>query len=213
MKKLCAFIKVGEQEHIHDLHYKGTIFMNGISRFKEIEDNYIRGDRYEGDFLVDQAKFLKLKIKDKWIEFTKQTPGFNGQLNIEYQNTQGNIFSLYLLFVPSESGKIDVDRRMLEFGDACLLIHNVDEFWRRVKSTLEREYIKIEFGYVQYYDYKTFMGHAGVFHKSSMFEYQNEFRVFIAREESKPLIIQIGDISDISKIFKSSDLLNLEIEF
>jgi hypothetical protein len=211
MIKLCAFIKIGQEQHIHDLYDNGTIYINIIARFKEIEDNFVRGDRYEGDYYVEQADFLKLYIKDKLIAFTKQTDDFNSQLYIEYQKTNGHIYSLYSLFTPEDSDKIIVDNRILDFGDTCLFIHNVDEFWNRLKSELEKNKLKFKYGFVKYYDYKTFIGRAGVFHKSNRFEYQNEFRVFIKDEIKNPLKILIGNLSDISKIFKSKDLLDIRI--
>lgn len=186
--------------------------MNTINRFKEIEDNFLRGDLQEGRHIVKQGDFLKLKINNKWIEFNKKNRDFNCQLYYEYERTNGNIFSLYTLFMPMTSNKIVVDKKNLEFGDTCLLISYTDEFMKRVSAEMEKKKINLQYGLVQYYNYKTFSGKAGVFHKSNKFEYQNEFRLFIENENIKSFILRLGSINDISKIFNSKDLLDITVE-
>jgi hypothetical protein len=208
---IVGFIKIGEKKFIEDLYINGTIFMNPISRFKEIEDNNLRGDTLEGSHYIEQGDFLKLKIKDKWIEFNRGVQDFNCQLYLDYDNVNGNIYSLYTLRMPVVSDKIIIDKKNLEFGDTFLLISYVDKFMSRVREQLDKENLKYKYGFVKYYYNKTFTGTAGVFHKSDKYAYQEEFRFFIETSGQGPLAFKIGSIKDISKVFNIEDLLDISI--
>ena len=43
-----AFIKFGSEKNILDLYTNGTVFLNTIQYFRNIEDGELRGDKYEG---------------------------------------------------------------------------------------------------------------------------------------------------------------------
>lgn len=211
-KEIVAFVKIGNKEHIEEFCHKGLIYMNPISFFKKIEDGKLRGDIHEGRHLVSQGDFIKLKINDDWLEFNKEKDqSFNCQFYQEYAKTKGNIFSMYTLFMPVNNENITVDKRNLEFGDYCLVITYTSEFMNRVKSSFEAMRIKLNYSFVNYYDYKTYSGKAGVFHKSNIYDYQNEFRLFYENENNTPFSLKIGSISDISKICKSQALLDIKV--
>ncbi len=211
-KEIVAFIKIGEKKHLEEFYHKGLIYMNPINFFKNIEDGKLRGDLHEGRHIVSQGDFIKLKINNDWLEFSKQkNQYFNCQFYQEYAKTKGNIFSMYTLFMPKEGELVSVDERNLEFGDYCLVITYTEEFINRVKASFEANSIKFKCGFVDYYNYKIFSGKAGVFHKSNIYDYQNEFRLFYENESDNPFSIRIGSISDISKIFKSQALLDIRI--
>lgn len=211
-KEIVAFVKIGEKEHIDEFYYNGLIYMNPINYFKKIEDRKLRGDVHEGRCLVSQGDTIRLKLNNDWLEFSKETnQSFNCQYYQEYEKTKGNIFSMHTLFMPEDNEILTVDKRNQEFGDYCLIITYTEEFIKRVKASFEAKNIKLNYGLVKYYDYKTFSGKAGVFHKSNIYDYQNEFRLFCENESDNPFSIRIGSISDISKVFKSQDLSDIRV--
>ena len=96
---LYGFIKLGKKEHIEDLLYNGTIYMNPIKKFKEIEDNHLRGDIHEGSHYVEQGNYLRIVLDGEVIDFHKVLKNFNCQLYREYNHADGNIYSLYSFIV------------------------------------------------------------------------------------------------------------------
>ena len=99
----------------------------------------------------------------------------------------------------------------MEFGDTCLYIQDADTFISRVKRALDEKGLKYYYGMVRYYNYKEFSGHAGIFHKSNKFEYQNEFRFYVENKTNKPLLLNIGSIEDIATKLSSKSLMEIEI--
>lgn len=210
-KGLYGFFKIGKEEHIEDLYQNGTIFMNPVSKFKKIEDEHLRGDIHEGSHYVEQANFLRIKFEEQVLDLHDELQNFNCQIYREYKNTRGNIYSLYSFLVEEGQDKFIIDKRNLGFGDTCLFIQDPDEFINRIKKNLDKQNLKYHYGFVKYYDYKTFSGFAGVFHKSNKFEYQNEFRFFVEKNSDTPLVLKNGSISDISTKFRTKSSLNIEI--
>jgi hypothetical protein len=45
---IIFFLKLGSEENILDLFENGTIYMNTIEYFRKVEDEELRGDKYEG---------------------------------------------------------------------------------------------------------------------------------------------------------------------
>jgi hypothetical protein len=43
------FLKLGSEKNILDLFENGTIYMNTIEYFRKVEDEELRGDKYEFD--------------------------------------------------------------------------------------------------------------------------------------------------------------------
>lgn len=48
MHSILVFLKFGEEKHIKDLFHNGSIYMNPIQYFRQIEDEPLRSDIYEG---------------------------------------------------------------------------------------------------------------------------------------------------------------------
>ena len=68
-------------------------------------------------------------------------------------------------------------------------------------------------GDVDYYNAKEkSIKKLGIFNKSSDFQYQKEFRIYVKNPINEPLKIEIGSINEISKLLKSEDLTKLKIE-
>lgn len=107
-------------------------------------------------------------------------------------------------------------RYMPEFGDSVLVIKDADEFIRRVATALQKEGLIHARGNVRYFDGNDLEYFQDVkdepvhtaFWKRKKYSYQQEFRILIDKPIEDHYILNIGDISDISKIMKSELMLN-----
>ncbi|GGC97807.1 hypothetical protein [Pontibacillus salipaludis] len=109
-----------------------------------------------------------------------------------------------------------------EFGEHVLVI-SPNEFIKKVMTMAERENLALRAGKVNYSnlsinDKERFDEfHSGnpalYFRKDKSFEYQNEFRLVLHGEHTKkPVIKDIGDISEVSKLMTVDQLLNNKIQ-
>ena len=113
--------------------------------------------------------------------------------------------------------------KMSNFGDSVLVIKNADEFFNRVKQALLSQDIGYSRDLVSYYGFNSVEHMKQIqkdnlriaFWKRQKYEYQQEYRLVAHTEVDDYLSIEIGDISDISEIVKSEQLLNtyLEVNF
>ncbi len=92
----------------------------------------------------------------------------------------------------------------LSFGSHAVVITNASEFLKRVKAAALRENYGVHGRLVKYYDPRSFHGGSPeeiepIFNKRDEYEHQHEYRIAITGVEGNgPLILDIGDISDIS---------------
>jgi len=195
------FIKVGKKEHIVDLQQKGTIFMNTVGYFINYEERQLRGDKDEGITGIFQGKKLEL--------FKNEAPlGYSNSFSLKIRDGEkrGNIYSLIAITTQDDPETFKIDGKNKEFGDSFILIYDVQEFIRRIEEELKAKNYEYRYGLVQYYDPKEYSGELDVFCKQNCFKYQNEFRFFVKKAEDGPLIIKIGSIEDISRVFSTENL-------
>lgn len=138
-----CFIKVGQFQHMMDLQQKGRLYCRSIKYFTEIEDNNLRGDDLEnviemiymesGEVLLGKPEEIPIKdgIKMSFI---------NGKFKSSIIEPFGNLFCLYKInLLDKPLGEIfTVDVKMKGFGEFFLLIHDSQEFLKRVKSKVEQ---------------------------------------------------------------------------
>ena len=117
-------------------------------------------------------------------------------------------------------------RKQLEIPDECaslgehaIIITNIPEFLRRISVAAEQGGYGLRRGLVTYYDPEVSTPTAGsdiesIFHKRKEYEYQSEFRIAVdARlNEPTPLILCIGDISDIAFLMRTAEI-NQQMRF
>lgn len=121
-------------------------------------------------------------------------------------------------------GDFRFDRRLRGLGDAAVLVTDAREFTRRLKAGIDQvpwlrshpESGGIASGLVEYVDFSTYHGEVGPFRKSLAFRYQHEWRLALidsteGRREDH-LTLQIGDISDITRVIETDKLLELGIQ-
>lgn len=111
---------------------------------------------------------------------------------------------------------------MNEFGDTGLIILDCLEFFKKINAAIYLENKKLYNdaieplgdGLVEYVDKNTYSGRMGLFKKFKGYSHQNEFRIALDVPESLLDIndvfkLDIGDISDITKIFKTREFDNI----
>ncbi len=121
-------------------------------------------------------------------------------------------------------GDFKLDRRMLGLGDAAVLITHGEDFIQRLRAGINKvPWLRshqgsggVASGLVEYVDFSTYHGELGPFRKSVDFRYQHEWRVaLIDSTESRRedhLTVDMGDISDITKVVDTKDLITKGIQ-
>ena len=200
------FLKFGNEQHINDLFHNGTIYMNSIQWFREIEDNKVRGDKYEGiksirnlpsgQFEIPsigyRGNYISMHIREAWPEIF------------------GNIYSLYCISSQGWPNPLDfyIDQKMNEFGSHCLMIKDNKKFLQLIEKNLQKQKLKYHHGFVDYYDVNSANRKIHLFEKPLNFEYQKEFRFYVERESTEPFILKIGSLEKIAEIYESNTIIN-----
>ncbi|MCU0417820.1 MAG: hypothetical protein MUE33_11620 [Cytophagaceae bacterium] len=209
----ASFLKFGNKNHLEKLLNEGVIYCKPIEYFTKIETIDLRGDKLEGLAYIQNIKNIKLKLNEKTIA---NAP--TGKLNMRHPKDKGNIFCLFglptkkLNLTLKTVQKLSLNLEGVRFGDYALLIFNPNEFIRRVDEALNKRDLAYTFSPVTYYNYKIFEGELTPFSKSDIYAAQSEVRLWIPNEKNNDLIIQIGNISDISRLLSIDELDKLEYE-
>lgn len=205
---ILTFIKFGSERNTLDLYENGTIYCNTIEYFRKLEDDYLRGDSYEGTFKItnyppDSKVTLKLP-ENKELELK------NARLHLRefYSEVRGNIYCLTAIAREEiiKLGTLKLDSKNSGFGAHFLLIKDSKQFFERLIEGFQNKKLKIKTGFVKYYDKHSINGELDLFYKSNEFEYQKEFRIIIENETQTPIKIQVGSLKEISEIFDTKDL-------
>lgn len=188
-------IKIGKRQFMYELYELGLIFMNDLNYFIQYEENELRGDKEEGLSRIEQATNIKILHNGNLLAHSN-----SAQLKLRDYNVKGNIYSLIAITSLDNPKKIRIDKKNKKLGDYFVLIYNVKEFIQRFKNKINDQQYEYEYNLVKYYNPKEYSGPLNVFCKQNNFEYQQEFRFFIKRNDSGPLKITIGSIQDIADI-------------
>lgn len=211
-------IKFQSEERIKSLQ-QGKIYMNTLAYYRKLEEETgdVRvGDSFEGMFHVKKGE-LVFPDEGEVIEL-------NDEL-IKTSYSDGFVFCLFGVKPSIEKFEFTEDqiREITGFGDTALLILDVPEFERRIIKAAKAEGFEIYKGFVKYYDETRDSAsvmipllsgmHNVAYYKRKMYEYQQEYRFFVYAESDKRdhLELEIGDISDISRMMKTSSMLKAKI--
>ncbi|HLF52909.1 hypothetical protein [Flavobacterium sp.] len=204
------FLKLGSEENILDLFENGTIYMNTIEYFRKVEDEDLRGDKYEGVSKIINSLPGTFKIPgiDREFKYEKM------HIREVHEEIIGNIYSLYAISSKGFPNPLDFkfDERNLRFGTHCLLIKNLPYFFDRIETELKNNNYKFNHGFVDYYDKDEVNREITLFEKPFEFEYQKEFRFYVEDYGMKPIKIQIGSLKKYAVVFKLEDMLELKLE-
>lgn len=204
------FLKLGSEENILDLFENGTIYMNTIEYFRKVEDEELRGDKYEGVSRIMNSLPGTFKIPgiDREFKYIK------AHVRETHNEVIGNIYSLYAMSSKGFPNPLDFefDKRNLRFGTHCLMIKDLPYFFKKIEKELKNNNYKFHHNFVDYYDKDEINRKITLFEKPLEFGYQKEFRFYIEDYGMKPIKIQIGSLKKYAEIFKIEDLLELKIE-
>jgi hypothetical protein len=205
MKNERVLFRFVPNKYLHDI-LQGKLYMNALSYFSELEaEDMARSDDREGQsFWLPQGTIISIRGNQGFIPIAGVTHIAH---TIEGALKQ-NIFCLYAL--PCAVNAELVDRRNLEFGDTFIRFTQPDEFLRRVRKAAEGMGQEFCAGLVRYVA-ETYDGPVGPFRKRLLFSYQNEFRIVLKPGTGGPLVLDIGDIRDIT-VHGLISGLNREIE-
>lgn len=206
---IMLFLKFGSEKNILDLYENGTIYMNTIQYFRQIEDKELRGDKYEGVSRIINSLPGTFKIPgiDREFKYLK------AHIREIHKEITGNIYSLYAVSSKGFPNPLDfkVDEKNMRFGTHCLMIKDLPYFFDKIENELKRNRCKFFHDFVDYYDRNEVNRRITLFEKPLEFEYQKEFRFYVENDIIEPIKIQIGSLKNYSEIFRIEDLLELKL--
>lgn len=196
---ILTYFKFGQESDIFDMLRNGTIYMNPIQKFREIKDEQVRGDNYEGvtkvrNLPAGQLEIESLGVKGNYIKI---------HLRESYEKVLGNIYCLYCI---SSNGfpdpkNIRIDQKVKKFGTHLLMITDCLKFRDRLFNGLNATGLKYHHDFVQYYDKDAINDSINLFQKPLEFEYQKEYRIYVERDAIDPFSFQIGSLEEIAVVF------------
>ena len=195
------FIKFGKENHIKDLQKNGIVYCSTIQSFAKMDD-FVQGDELEKAWLIDNSKSSLLQIKPIDAPDSKFITIKLNKLIGNCEGPFGNLFCLYSLNMLEM--RIDEKRllppKLLKKYDSYLVIKNIDAFLERLHVALDAKKLCWEHHPIEYKDFSSIKSEKTIFQKDKLYEYQQEFRLFIHNNEEKEIILELGDLSDISFI-------------
>lgn len=212
-KTVLKVIKIGKQEYMDNFLLTGELYFDTVMSFIKKDENQERYDDHEGAEDIKQVNWIKLHSEDgKVIEFSRADSKLI-KLSSAYFLTHsatinGNVFCCSAVTPDTINNFKNLDPRFKEFGDTIILIGNPNIFFDRIESELNRRKYEFEIGFVHYYDPKEEERPLSIFNKKISLSYQNEIRILIKNDTSRPIKVHIGPIKDIAVKFKMDDILN-----
>jgi len=207
---ILTLLKFGEENNIMDLYENGTIYLNTIDHFRKLENDELRGDKYEGVSQIRNSfpgsffiPSINRAVKYQRIHLLKS-----------HEITLGNLYCLYGVSSKGFPNPLDfeIDTRNSQFGSQCLLIKNNPYFLNRIITTLKTKGYNVFTGFVEYYNKDQINRSVTLFEKPIEFEYQKEFRIYVENDRNEPIVINIGNLKDYSQIIKMEDILKLKLK-
>ncbi|MEX2437327.1 MAG: hypothetical protein WD509_01980 [Candidatus Paceibacterota bacterium] len=209
---LNGAIKIGQEDHINELHKEGHLFCNTLKYFREIEKkDFNRHDDREGAFkteVVENPEDYKLSIDGKKAPVTLTFLRFN-----EFDSAK-EYYKLFCLFGVKRkhvTGKPFLYEKILKFGEKALIILDLQEFIDRIKKRLNELELEFKCAHVKYYEENGINEKLTAFHKPDKFQYQEEFRILIKEDSKTPFSFKIGSIEDISTVIDANKLTDLTL--
>lgn len=234
-KALAWLVKFGERDHMEQLQ-NGELYMHSLQYYIDLEKdkgNRIVGDKYEGKLPIKNVQMtifdskthkeiLSLSGSSATFDFgMSKYPVFcslmfdNENRLLEDENEpiekEGEITAVF------EYGFTEKQRNeMSEFGDTAVIIHNVPEFIRRIEKAAKDAGVHVGHGPVSYYHdndrehIMQVMGQHGAapLWKRDKYKDQREYRFYLDCEIADHMILNIGDIHDISALLSAEEFLN-----
>ena len=215
------FTKFFDEEMYANDFICGKLFANRLSYFRRLEEyEYAnRGDRYEGVINWLNPAQCQLVIDGRDITAALAGPV---ELHLNWHDNF-NVFCVYAGhsgdFKKLTSDNIDgfkkflkIPEDCLKFGNYAVVVTDASEFLNRVKTAITTNGYRLRSGLVKYYNAETFHGHFdgidAIFRKRDEYQHQREYRFAIDTfiMGTDPIILDIGDISDITIRCNAADI-------
>lgn len=202
---IVSFLKFGSERNMKDLFENGTIYMNSIQYFKDLEDSGLRGDQFEGVSRIKNYPPGEIQIPE--INF--KTPYVSLHVRESYNQVVGNIYSLYCVSSKGWDKPQDcmIDKKNMGFGSHCVLIKDCQSFFSLITCKLDKLSLDYTHGFVRYYNKYDIERKLTVFEKPMEFEFQKEFRFYVKRFSTQPLKIQIGSLQQIAELLPAEGVI------
>lgn len=228
-------MKFGSENNLRKLQ-AGQLYMKNLKYYVDLEkttDDEDVGDKYDGQMILQDVKISMYTVDTH--EFIAQFDAPSASMNLGYlecpvfcmfmfdyrnhveENLEGENLTVKYQFTEEQL------KKMPNFGDSVLIIKNGDEFVNRVKKGLLEAGYGFSRDHVQYYAFNNVEHLKQIqsdnsriaFWKRDKYSYQQEYRFLIHDFVDDYLSVDIGDISDITQLLRTEELLNtyLEITF
>ena len=205
-------IKFMKKEYIPSFR-QGKLYMNKLKYYIDYENNEVigMGDKNEGQVPIAS------KIEVIGNAVIKKT------LYVSYGLENNPVFCLMQMKPYCSNGLVGQYRfkdeqqykQMKDFSEDCVVIYDVDSFLKRFLNACTKEIMTAWHSSV-YYNQEDIINnkllkiisnqqYKSIFQKNPIFEYQQEYRLWINKNIDDPMVLDIGDISDITTVCKADD--------
>lgn len=212
MKTVLALLKIGSKEHQTALFEKGEIYMKHQNDFHSLEDNNVRGDKYEGSDFIEQIDWVKLSNVNTG-KLTMMNKGNGNKINHASRDPSQlkNIYSMVGLTESDINKNQPVKQKNTELGEYFTLIYNVKEFNSRLLRKLRGLGYNPKWNWVKYYDEYDYEGKLDPFSKPIGLSYQKEVRYVVNPISNDPIKVEIGSLADIARLCRIESLKSIKL--
>lgn len=213
-----GLFKFFNSEKYRDDFLNGHLYFSSLNSFRKVDKSEVFGqnDRYECRE-IHQPDSVKVTIGN--MELTDLA----GPVSI-YNNhdiLRSNIMCFSTIGADDEKEYNSLEElkqdvlfppKMIEYGEFAVAIPQADLFVERLRKAVRAAGLDLYGKPVKYYDFSKDNISCGypeiAFRKRSEFSYQREFRFLLRKRKpvDAPLILEVGDLSDIAVSCKSCDL-------
>lgn len=230
-EKLFFLIKFTQEKYIKDLQ-EGKLYCKNLNYYRNLEEQYNdrdMGDKNEGKFLLNDVKLEVYRNKDTKHILTissnistfdrcdvKKKPVFcmtgikKSDIKDFYDKEKGGYIVKFSELLKEMIGK--------SYWEAAVLITNFPKFCEKLYEKCKKDSINIKMEPVKYTDMKiNYIDRINdfvkdnsntVFYKDNYYKGQYEYRIVIDNMQVDDYYqLDIGDMSDIIKVFRKKELL------
>lgn len=233
LEKNQLIIKFGKKEHLEALQ-KGKLYMKNLRYYASLEeDGSGIPDNEEGLFVLDDIAF-EMKKPGTSVTVLKGTAK---KMKMDLYISQCPVFCMYSMDIRNlKNISICADRceisgefvfdaiqkeKLPKLGNYALIVLDTEVFKKKLKDCLNHEKHKYIMDYVKYYENNTLEAVNAVINgedriafikRKSKFEHQQEYRLYIKNcSVDDSLVLDIGDISEITKIVSTNELMDMQL--
>jgi hypothetical protein len=225
MAYIYFFIKFcKERKHAEEFR-AGQLYLNALNVFMEGEDDDDgRADPYEAPAQWHQPKDVTVQVAGFTLAADEMT------FPVVVQEGHQGLINVLCMYAGSTAGfgavndqNLEAFRRHMQIPAECsrmgawaAVVRNVAVFQQRFDAEIRRNSYGLTRGPVSYFDESAFSGtvERPLFWKRRQFAWQREYRFAVRTPASKPspLILDVGDLSDICSIFPFEQLPGVAIK-